>query len=177
MFYENLQKVQHKIKKATVNRRASSVNPISKEVNKKGIFAAVCLLTVIVLGAAIAGFGSEKSIVYANFVEGLGAGIYWDQTCTNRTLSLEWGTVEAGSNCTFTVYVKNECNSAASLSLETSTWTPTTTLNYMSLNWNYSGQVLSANQVIPLQLTLTVYPTIRGVTNFSFDTTIATTEQ
>ena len=50
-------------------------------------------------------------------------------------------------------------------------------LGYMSLNWNYSGQVLNVDQVIPLELTLTVYPTISGITNFSFDTTITTSEQ
>ncbi|MGO8807018.1 MAG: hypothetical protein ACLQO7_10540 [Candidatus Bathyarchaeia archaeon] len=162
MLYKSNQKEQHKT---------------GKEVNKKGMFVAVCLLSIIVLGVAIAGFGSDKSIVYASSVNGLGVGIYWDQTCTNRTLSLDWGTIEAGSNNTLTVYIKNEDNSAVSLSLETSNWAPSASLSYMSLSWNYSGQVLRTDQVISLELTLTVCPTIRGVTDFSFGTTITATEQ
>ena len=107
----------------------------------------------------------------------LESGIYWDQACTNRTLSLNLGTIEAGSNSTLTVYVKNEGNSPASLSLGTSNWTPSTASSYMSLNWNYSGQVLSVGQVIPLELTLTVSPTVSGITDFSFNTTITASEE
>src|SRR5208282_3802070 len=134
----------------------------------------ICLLAVVVLGAIIAGLGSSKTVVYASSVEGRGVGIYWDQACTNRTLSLNWGSIDVGSNNTLTVYIKNEDNSPASLWLETSNWTPSDSVSYMSLNWNYSGQVLSANQVISLELTLTVDPTINGISNFSFDTTITT---
>jgi hypothetical protein len=109
-------------------------------------------------------------------VKGVGVGIYWDQACTNRTLLLNWGLIEGGSNTTLTVYIKNEINSAASLSLGTSNWTPPAALDYMSLNWNYSDQVLSADQVVPMELTLTVYPTITGIIDFSFNTIITISE-
>ena len=141
---------------------------------RKTIPAAICLLTIIAFGAFIASGGSAKSIVYASSVNGVGTGIYWDQACTNRTLSLPWGSVEAGSNTTLTIYIKNEGNSAAPLSLETSNWNPSAAINNISLKWNYSGQVLSAGQVIPIELTLTVCATVSGITNFSFDTTITT---
>ena len=98
-------------------------------------------------------------------------------TCTNKTLSLEWGLMEAGSNNILTVYIKNECNSAVSLSLGTSNWTPSVSLDYLSLSWNYSGQVLSVGQVITLKLTLTIDPAINGVSNFSFDTIITASER
>ena len=169
-------KVPNKNNKEIINSRSPSATPTGKHVNRKAIFAAACILTIIVLGAFIAGFGFTKSFVYASSVNGLGVGIYWNQACTNRTLSLDWGLIEAGSNSTLTVYVKNEGNSAASLWLETSNWTPSAALCYMSLNWNYSGQALSVNQVIPLKITLTVYPTISEISNFSFDTTITTSE-
>ncbi|MGA2523105.1 MAG: hypothetical protein ABSF65_03005 [Candidatus Bathyarchaeia archaeon] len=143
---------------------------------RKTIPAAICLLTIIAFGAFIASGGSAKSIVYASSVNGVGTGIYWDQACTNRTLSLPWGSVEAGSNTTLTIYIKNEGNSAAPLSLETSNWNPSAAINNISLKWNYSGQVLSAGQVIPVELTLTVCPTVSGITNFSFDTIITTNQ-
>jgi hypothetical protein len=176
MTYVRLRKMPDKIHKKIVNLRAISASPTGNHANRKEIFAATCILTIVVLGAIIVGFGSSKSIVYASSVNGLGVGIYWDQACTNRTLSLDWGLIEAGSNNTLTVYIKNECNSPASLSLETSNWTPSAAMGYMSLNWNYTGQVLNVGQVIPLQLTLTVDPTINGISNFSFVTTITISE-
>jgi len=174
--YNVLRKAPHKINESTVNPTASYTTPINKRTNKKAILAATCLLIMVALVAFAVSFSSSKSIVYASTVKGLGAGIYWDQTCTNRTLTLGWGRIEAGSNNTLMVYVKNEGNSTASLSLKTSNWTPSAAANYMHLDWNYSGQVLNVNQVISLQLTLTVDPTIKGVSNFSFDTSIATSE-
>ena len=177
MPHTRLRKTPNNINEAKVNLRGPLATPIGKQINRKAIFAAACILTVIVLSVIIVGFGSSKSIVYASSVNGLGVGIYWDQACTNRTLSLDWGAIEAGSNKTLTVYIKNEGNSPASLWLESSNWTPSAASGYISLNWNYSGQVLSIDQVIPLKLTLTVDPIISGISNFSFDITITTSEQ
>ncbi|HVP17154.1 MAG TPA: hypothetical protein VMT42_07290 [candidate division Zixibacteria bacterium] len=61
------------------------------------------------------------------------------------------------------------------MSMTTSNWAPFTAMSYMTLNWNYSGQILSVGQVIPLELILAVSPSVTGITHFSFDTTIATT--
>jgi hypothetical protein len=177
MFCESLRKLPDKINEGIVNLRVPLAIPIGNYGHRKAIFAAVCILTIVILSAIIVAFGSSKTFVYASSVKGLGVGIYWDQACTNRTLSLDWGLVGAGSNNALTIYVKNEGNSAVSLWLGTSNWTPSASLGYMSLNWNYSGQVLSVDQVIPLELTLTVYPTITGITNFSFDTIITTTSE
>ncbi|MGD0644209.1 MAG: hypothetical protein ABSA75_04825 [Candidatus Bathyarchaeia archaeon] len=177
LFNDSLRKVPNKISEAIVNLRAPLAIPAGNNIHRKVIFAAICLVTVIILGVIMGAFSSNKTIAYASSVQGFGAGIYWDKACTNRTLSLDWGLTEAGSNYTLILYVKNEGNSAAFLSLGTSNWTPSDTSRYMSLNWNYSGQVLREDQVIPLELTLTVYPTISGITSFSFKTIITTSER
>ena len=170
MFQENLRKALDKNNKGT----GLYAKPHGNNFHRKATLTAICILTIIILGATIANFGSTITVVRAGSVESLGAGIYWDQTCTNRTFSLNWGPIEAGSNNTLTVYVKNERNSAVSLWLGTSNWNPSASAGYMSLNWNYSGQLLSEDQVIALELTLTVSPTISGITVFSFDTIITT---
>ena len=172
MFRESLRKVPDGIKRGIANLRAPLTIPNGNHVRRKVILAAVSISTIVFLGVIIGALGSSKIIVYASSVEGFGTGIYWDQACTNRTLSLDWGLVGEGPNNTLTIYVKNEGNSAVWLWLGTSNWTPSASLGYMSLNWNYSGQVLSVDQVIPLELTLTVSPTISGITRFSFDTII-----
>jgi hypothetical protein len=173
----SIRKVLDKINERKANFRVPVNSPISNHVYRKAILAATCiLLTIIILGTSIEAFGSSKGFVSASSIKGFGIGIYWNPACTNRTSSLHWGLIQADSNNTISVYVKNEGNSAASLWLGTSNWTPPTALDYISLNWNYSGQVLGAGQVIPLELTLSVSPTIIGITDFSFTTIITASE-
>ena len=176
MLRENPSKVLGKATEEKANLVESS-RPIGNHVHRKAMFAALCVFTVVILGSIIGGFGSGIPAAKAGSMNGLGVGIYWDQACTNRTLSLDFGFIEAGSNNALTVYVKNEGNSVVSLGLTTSNWTPFASSEYMSLNWNYSGQVLSVDQVIPLEITLTAVPHISGITVFTFDTTITTTSE
>ena len=176
MSYQKSKKEPNKINQRTSHLAMIQVTSTSKHAHRKIIPAAICLLTIVIFGAFIASGGPSKTIVYASSVNGLGTGIYWDQACTNKTLSLPWGSVEAGSNTTLTIYIKNEGNSASPLSVETSNWNPSTATNSISLKWNYSGQVLSAGQVIPVEVTLTVCSTVNGITNFSFDTIITTNQ-
>ena len=147
--------------------------PIGKHVHRRVIFVIMCSVIAVILGSVTGAFNASKT-VQANSVRGSGAEIYWDQGCTNRTLSLDWGTIEIGSNKTFTVYIRNEGDSAVCLSMSTSNWAPSAALSYMTLNWNYSGQILSVGQVIPLELILAVSPSLTGITHFNFDVTVAT---
>ncbi len=117
-------------------------------------------------------FVSNRSIVHAESVKGIGVGIYWDQTCLNKTQSLNWGTIAAGSFNNLTVYVRNEGNSEVILSLGTSDWTPSSASSDIYINWNYTDNVLGTYEVTPVKLTLTVSPTIDGTTDFNFITSI-----
>ena len=136
-----------------------------------------------ILGALLIGlYGTTLSLVQMSrtvssvgSVKGIGVGIYWDSTCTNRTLSINWGLLEPGSNKAVTIYVRNEGNAVTTLSKAAQNWNPSTTPSYMTLNWNYAGQTLSVNQVLQIRLTLGVSPSISGITSFSFDITITAT--
>jgi hypothetical protein len=146
--------------------------------SKEKIILGVSL--ALVFGALAAGiFGAVSSLVQTSrtisnvgSVKGIGVGIYWNSACTNSTSSINWGLLDPGSNKTVTVYVRNEGNTLATLSKTTGNWNPSTASSYLSLNWDYTGQTLSLNQVLPIKLTLTVSSTISGITNFSFDITI-----
>lgn len=142
---------------------------------KKTIYAAAFILTIITLTITTANLNTN--IVQAGYLTGIGTGIYWDQNCKNNVNALEWGTIAASSNNSLTIYVRNECNSAVALSLRTSDYTPTHTSSYMTLNWNYTGQTLKTNQVIPIQLTLSISSLADKIDNFSFTTTISATGQ
>jgi hypothetical protein len=160
--------------KRTINQKARFTMPTESQFNIKTILAVICLSFIIFLSIVTGGLGSNKIVVQANSVHSVGVGIYWDQACTNRTLTLNWGSIEAGSSYNLTVYVRNERNLAVSLGLNTSNWTPSTTSSYMFLNWNYTGQVFKTDEVIPIELTLTVSPTIIDITDFNFETIITT---
>ena len=151
--------------------------PTFKKINGNTLVATICLLTIVILGTITGGFGSFISTVRADTINGIGVGIYWNQACTNKTSALNWGQIYAGSNKTIVVYVKNENNSPVSLKLDTSNWNPVTAYNYITLSWDYSGQVIKVNEVIPIELTLAIESTINGVSDFSFNTAVTTIEQ
>jgi len=139
-----------------------------------GAAAALVLYTLalVALGPVVYSALTNRTISNTGSVEGLGVGVYWDQSCTNTTSSINWGILEPGTNKNVTVYIKNEGNSAFTLAKTTSNWSPSNAVNYITLDWNYGGQTLSVNQVIPVKFTLSVSSSITGITNFSFDITI-----
>jgi hypothetical protein len=105
-------------------------------------------------------------------VKAIGIGVYWDSSCSNEVSSIDWGTAEAGSIKTVTVHIRNEGNAAITLSMNTTNWSPSTASSYISLSWDYSGQPIDPNGVIPVTLTLSVSSSITGISSFSFDIVI-----
>jgi hypothetical protein len=171
MFWQGLRKVPKKSMKEFHNQRGSFAIRIGNRIHRRVVFASImCIFLVVILG-----FINSGTVAYAGSIGGVGVGIYWDQACTNRTLSLHWGLINPVSNNALTVYIRNEGNSPVSLWLTTSNWTPSAASGYMTLNWNYSGRTLSADEVSPMELTLSISPTVSGITDFSFDTVITTT--
>jgi len=138
---------------------------------------AVLLVVLLSLGILVATVGgtvvSWISISNTGSVKTIGVGVYWDAVCTNKVSSISWGAIEPGSTKNFTVYIRNEGTSSVTLSMSTSNWSPSSASNYISLSWNYVGQVLSPNQVVQVKLILSISASITGITNFSFDITIS----
>jgi hypothetical protein len=172
--HKSLEKKSGKIREIENLNRSLTKSKLRKNY-RKASSAALCILSLLALGMVTGNLNTSKSIVQANSVTGVGVGIYWNKACTNRTTALNWGNIAAGSKKTILVYLRNEYNSAVQLYLSTSDWNPSICANYMSLDWNYSGQSLNDNEIIALQITLTVDSTINGIADFSFTTTITST--
>ena len=102
-------------------------------------------------------------------------GVYSDNTCTTTQSSISWGSVSVGSTTTQTVYVKNTGTAAMTLNLGTSNWTPTNANTYITVSWDKQSQTLSAGQTTPAVITLTVSPSITGITTFSNTITLSGT--
>jgi hypothetical protein len=102
-------------------------------------------------------------------------GMYWDQACSNISSAITWGQVSPGTTKTLVLYARNEGNVPIALQKTTFNWNPSTASNYLTIEWDYSNQTLSPGIIQKLSLILTVSPSIIGIANFRFNTTITGT--
>jgi len=146
---------------------------------ERGKAVAVAALALVSYTLALCAVGQVMSLLQADTtvsnvgaVKAVGVGVYWDSDCVDAVASINWGTLEPGSIETVDVYIRNEGNSASTLSMYTENWTPTEASTYMTLDWDYSGQSLNPGEVVAVTFTLTVSSSIQGITSFSFDIVI-----
>jgi len=99
-------------------------------------------------------------------------GVYLDRECTSEVSAVDVGDVEVGSMENMTVYVRNEGDTAVTLSMGTENWSPPEASSYITLSWDYGGQSISPGEVVPVVLTLSVSEDVSGITSFSFDLVI-----
>ena len=135
----------------------------------------LCTLAIAIFGTALALLQNYKTVPNSASIKGVGVGVYWNSACTNQTSSIDWGMLESGTNKTVKVYIRNEGNAVVALSRTLQNWNPLIASNYVTVNWDYSGQTLSVNQVLQVNLMLAVSSTVSGITNFTFDITITAT--
>jgi len=131
-------------------------------------------LSLSVLTQVTSSLQANSRISNTGSLKAVGVGVYWDAALTNRVSSIDWGIMEPGSSVDKIVYIRNEGNTASSLSMTTSNWSPSNASNYITLKWNYGGQTLNVNEVVQVKFTLSILSSISGITNFSFDITITT---
>ena len=168
MLWNELKNVLNTVNERIVKSKVSFSIRIGNRIHRRVVFASICILLGVILGTII----SVIPAAHADSIKGVGVEIYWDQGCTKRIFSLDWGIIGPGANSTRRVYVRNEGNSAVNLWMETSNWKPSISLSFMTLIWTYSGTILNTDEVIPIDLILNVSPTVSGITDFSFDTII-----
>ena len=105
-----------------------------------------------------------------------GLGVYSDDQGSTPLTSVPWGTLQPGGSQDVIIYIKNEGNTATTLSLESSNWSSSAAETYLNLLWNYDGTPIAPDEVEQITLRLTVDANIQGVDTFSFDITIVGTE-
>ena len=129
----------------------------------------VVLLSIVALTVLASGLTeSSVRIVGRGTVKAVGVGVFWDSNCTTPVSYIDWGMVEPGSLNNVTVYVRNQGNVVASISLATESWNPSTASNYLALSWNYDGRQLNPLQVAQVGMTLNVSSSVHGIESFSF---------
>jgi hypothetical protein len=129
-------------------------------------FALACALSVFAVYAM-----TSSSVVLRSVgaVKAIGVGVYWDVACSQAVSTFDWGMVEPNATKSVTVYIRNEGNSMITLSMHTENWSPPNASSYIAMRWDYGGQMIAPNAVIPVTLTLSIASDIRGIHSFSFD--------
>lgn len=100
--------------------------------------------------------------------------VYWDADCTRPVYSINWGTLSPGKSKTITIYIKNVENTSILFSLTTIDYAPTSSLNYLKFTWKSNSKVIQTNQTAQVRQTLTVSPSTKDISNFSFNIIIKT---
>ena len=115
---------------------------------------------------------TTKTIPSGGSIKGVGVGVYWNSMCTNATTSIPFGLLEPGASKSYTLYLKNEGNTAVTLSMLAQNWSPSAAGTYMTVFWNREGASIGAGQTISCILTLSVSPSIQGIDTFALDIVI-----
>jgi hypothetical protein len=137
------------------------------------------VLAIAVMGMVVSALGAlvaTRTISNYGNVSAVGVGVYWDSSCTNMVLSIDWGALEPGASVDKTIYIKNEGSLTVLLGMTTDNWDPASALSYISLSWNRENYELNSGSIIQAVLTLSVSSSVSEITNFSFDIIITGTE-
>jgi len=165
---ETLKKVYH-----LLNKRAYTANSDlqkRKFVNATIAVVALILLSGFMLSQVMSAIQISRTISNVGTLKlSVDIVLLICASFTNRTTAINWGTLDPGTTKSFSIYIRNEGNSALTLSMSTSNWSPSTASNYITLNWNYNGQTVNPNGNVGVTFTLTVSNSIAGVSSFSFD--------
>lgn len=144
--------------------------------NTQKIFATI-MLAVLGLGIAavitVSGLlSNSRTLQSSGTVKAVNIGVYWDSGCTNATSTIGWGMLSPGESKNVTVYLRNEGNVALRSNMTVQNWVPTGSSSYIGLVWNRENQTVAVGSVVAGVLTLSVSPSITGITDFSFDIVI-----
>jgi len=137
------------------------------------------VLAIAVMGMVVSALGAlvaTRTISNYGNVSAVGVGVYWDSSCTNMVLSIDWGALEPGASVDKTIYIKNEGSLPVLLSLTTENWSPASASSYMTLSWTRESYVLNSGSVVQAVLTLSVSSGVSEITDFGFDIIITGTE-
>jgi hypothetical protein len=132
-------------------------------------FSVAALLVGAVIGASLVRIRNVGTI------RAVGVEVYADAGLSTVLHEISWGILNPGESKTFNAWVQNSGNVAQGLTLSTEGWSPLGAGNSISLSWDYDGAPVPAGASIPVVFTLSVSPSITGVSGFSFDVVIQVT--
>jgi hypothetical protein len=135
----------------------------------------VALAVLIPASFALASLQYQATISTVGNIKAVGVQFYADSTGFVSTSQIDWGMLDPGQTVNSVLYCKSTSNVPVWLSMAVGNFNPASGSSYLACVWNYSGTVLSPNQIVPIRFTLQVESTIIGITAFSFDIGVIST--
>jgi hypothetical protein len=146
-----------------------------RNLTSNAVFIIVAAVALTVVAAGVLTF--EHRITNHVTLKAIGIGVYSDPQCTVCLTSLEWGLLDKGGTYFKTAYCKNTQNVPVTLTLAAVDFDPASTEPYITSSWNYSGQVLNPDQVIPVQFSLSIAVDFPYSGSFSFTSVVTAVEK
>jgi hypothetical protein len=146
------------------------------ENRKTVLMAALVVAVTLMMASVLALLQSSRTISSHGTIRGVNVGVYSDIGCTQQLSSLDWGTIDNGSQTVKTLYVRNEGTSNMTLNISNNTWVPVDATSYLTLTWNRDSYVLANGTSVSADLTLAVSPSFTNGTDFSFNIVIVGTQ-
>lgn len=143
-------------------------------------------LTVIILtiaAMAVAGVTIAAITVNTNVptsgtvTAGPNTGVYSNSQCSSPITSISWGSIEAGGTTTQTIYIEDTGTAQMAPSITVNNWSPSNAGTYITITWSTLPAEIQpgVSNAIAVTLTLTISPSITGISSFSNSITIAGT--
>lgn len=108
-------------------------------------------------------------------VSSINVEIYSDAEATTALTGLQWGSLSPGGTVNRTIYVKNTGNTAETLNMTATEWTPTEASSVLTLTWDKEGSSLAPGAVVAATISLHVASNPGSVTSFSMNIVISGT--
>jgi hypothetical protein len=105
-------------------------------------------------------------------------GVYSSSACTTAVTSISWGSIEAGSSATYTVYIEDTGGSQMAPSITVGSWSPSTASSYITITWTTLPSEIQpgVSNAVAVTFTCAVSSSIStSITSFSNTITISGT--
>jgi len=93
---------------------------------------------------------------------------YTDPECTVPLTVIHWGMLELDNPTNYILYVKNTGVKSITVAFTLENFVPAAAETELDVSFDYAGQVLVSNQVLPVHMTVTVHAD-SSLTTFNFD--------
>lgn len=98
-----------------------------------------------------------------------GIEVYWDENCSRKVYSIDWGVISLGDVERVMVYVWNKGNKSFPLAIISANWNPENASRYLRFFWSCQDAIVGVDRVVKVTLSLYVSPYTIGISDFSFD--------
>ena len=127
------------------DRRFTSSRP-HKTVHRFKVWRALVL--ALILANVLAQDLSTNISVSRKTSKVVDCSLYSEKECINVVYSIDWGRLRPGVPRYAAICVKNTGTEALSLHLSEENWNPESAADCISLQWNYSGDMVEAGDVV-----------------------------